>query len=500
MPKRSSTDRRQFIRLAGATGLSASVAGCSGGGNGGGDGSGTTTGDTSGAGSNGSTTIEMNLISRTPPRAIEQFEPALHAAGLSEDISIEISTKSPGTLESQYRQWLNAGRGSPDVLTMDVGWSIPFIRRGQLLNLNEHLSEEEIQTLENDYNQESVDSSRGRNGNIFGVPLIMDVRGTWYRRDLAEQAGYDPEDENWATEPRSWQEFSQIVADVQEQHGLDYGFTLPFELSQTITCCTFNAIMSQWGGAYFGGREHLFGPIGDRPITIDGEQVQQALRMLRTFMWGHDDEHSIGDDAFAGNIAPSDALGWRYTKDLDAFLNGNTFAYTVGNPAFAQLASSEDNFGGNVTEKLGLMPKPYGIEESESQYDGIGGTMSPLAGYNLSVNPNSNKRDAALEVLRAAMTDEFLTEWFNLSGNLPPKPELLQSDAIRSHDLFGQYMDTFSVMADNAIPRPVTPIYFQESKVISQEVHNVVSQSKAPQAGVDDAKKELQSIEESYGQ
>lgn len=89
----------------------------------------------------------------------------------------------------------------------------------------------------------------------------------------------------------------------------------------------------------------------------------------------------------------------RYTKDLDAFLNGNSFAYTVGIPAFAQLAVSQGNFGSSVNEKVGLMPKPYGVKESSTEYQGSGGTMSPLGGYNLSVNPNSNKREAALEVI-----------------------------------------------------------------------------------------------------
>lgn len=490
---RNGVDRRKFIKAVGATGISASIAGCSSD-----DGGTNTSGD--GGGDSSGTTLQMNLLARTPEQAIEQFEPALHEAGLSEDISIELNTKSPGTLEEQYRQWLNAGRGSPDILTMDVGWSIPFIRRGQLLNLSEALSDDEVQTLENEYNPESVNSSRGQNGDVFGVPLIMDVRGMWYRRDLAEEAGYDPDGENWATEPQSWKQFSQVVADVREQQGLDYGVTMPFELSQTITCCTFNGIMSQWGGAYFGERDNLFGPIGDRPITVDEEPVIDALRMLRTFMWGHDDEHSLDDDSFVGGIVPSDALGWRYTKDLDALLNGDTFAYTIGMPAMAKLAASGENFGDSVNEKLGLMPKPYGVEESASEYPGIGGTMSPLGGYNLSVNPNSNNQEAALEVIRAVMTDEFLTKWFSLSGYIPPKPKLLQSEPVQSHELFGQYMDTFGVMAENAIPRPVTPIYFQESKVISQEVHNVVSQNKAPEKGMADAKQQLQDLENDYGQ
>ncbi|GAA0681912.1 extracellular solute-binding protein [Natronoarchaeum mannanilyticum] len=438
----------------------------------------------------------MTLHTQTPESVRQQLEPTLKEAGLSEDIDIEINTATPGQLETQYRQWLNAGRSEPDILLMDVGWSIPFIRRGQLLNLNDHLDESEIDTLENDYNGPSVNSSRGRDGNIYGVPFMFDVRGLLYRKDLAESAGYDPEGSNWGSEPMSWGEASQIIADVRDSQGLDYGMTMPFELSQTITCCAFNGMMSQWGGAYFGGRENLFGPIGDRPVTVDEEPVLNALRMLRTFFHGHDDEHSLDESTYTGGIVPPDSLGWRYTSDMESFLNGDAFAYSVGSPAFVRLGASEQNFGDQVNEKLGIMPYPYGVPESESQYDSIGGTMSPLAGYNLSINPNSNKIDTALEVLRTVMTDEFHMNWYELSGTLPPKPSLLSSDRAAQHEMFGQYMDAMSVAADNAIPRPVTPIYFQQSDIIAQEVHNVVSQSKTPESGMSDLKSQLQEIED----
>jgi ABC-type glycerol-3-phosphate transport system substrate-binding protein len=132
-------------------------------------------------------------------QAITGLEPALKEAGLSEDITLKINTSTPGQLEQQYCQWLNAGRSDPDILLMDVGWSIPFIRRGQLLNLNDHLSGDEIDTLESDFKQPSLNSSRGRNGDLFGVPFLINVRGMMYRKDHAEAAGYDPGAENWGS-------------------------------------------------------------------------------------------------------------------------------------------------------------------------------------------------------------------------------------------------------------------------------------------------------------
>ncbi|GAB3419589.1 hypothetical protein GCM10027435_21140 [Haloparvum alkalitolerans] len=484
-------NRRRFLRTAGATGVGASIAGCLGGDGGDSDESG---GSTSSDGADGETTLQITLLSQMTEQAINGFEPALKEAGLSEDITLEINTATPGQLEQQYRQWLNAGRGDPDVLLMDVGWSIPFIRRGQLLNLNDHLSDEEIDTLESEFKGPSVDSSRGQNGNLYGVPFIMDVRGVMYRKDHAEAAGYDPEAENWGSEPMSWAEFSQIAADVKQQQELEYGMTMPFELSQTITCCAFNGMMSQWGGAYFGGRDNLFGPVGERPVTVDEEPVLNALRMLRTFMHGHDDEHSLDESEFAGDIVPSDALGWRYTTDMESFIAGDAFAYTVGQMGLLQqIGASVD---GDVNDMIGMMPYPYGVERSEAEYEGLGGSVSPLAGYNLSVNPNSDKIDAALEVLRAVLTDDFHRNYFEVSGSLPPKPSVFESESLTEHETFGQYLDTFRIAAENPVPRPVTPIYFQEADIIAQEVHNVVSQGKPPEQGMTDLKEQLQQIEE----
>jgi len=96
-----------------------------------------------------------------------------------------------------------------------------------------------------------------------------------YRKDLVEDAGYDPDGENWATEPMSWQEFAEMAADVWEQNGgpggdFDYGFTTQGDNYVGLACCTFNETMTSFGGAYFGDHENLFGPIGDRPIGQRG--------------------------------------------------------------------------------------------------------------------------------------------------------------------------------------------------------------------------------------
>lgn len=472
-------ERRRFVKIVGASGIGASLAGCSG-----------------SDGGNDDNTVEMAMSAANNFEENEEaMQEALWDNGLSDDIEISITSTSTEGRQDQYQQWLSSGRSNPDILQMDVGWSIPFIERGQLLNLSENMSDDNLNSLENDFFDASIRSSTGSDGDLYGVPLFPDFGIMMYRKDLAQEAGYDPEGENWATEPMTWQEFSQITADVQEQAGLDYGFTFPFDLSQTIACCTFNEYISQWGGAYFGGRENLFGPVGDRPITVTEEPVLQALRMIRTFIYGHDDEHSLDNSEFAGNISPDGVLGWRYTQDLEAFINENAFAYRTW-PGF--LSNAVDAYGDNVHEQIGVMPFPYAVSESESQYDSIGGTMTSFGGWNLSINPNSEQVDQAIQVLEAAMTDDFYLTLWEIAGTLPPKPDLMESEEAAQDPEMGPYLDTISVAGQNAIPRPVTPIYSDEADAIAQEVHDTISRNQSPEEGMANLESKLQSLEEGY--
>ena len=147
---------------------------------------------------------------------------SLYEAGLDESIDVDIL---PGDFETGSRQAdftsaLDSGRSTPDIFMMDSGWTIPFIARGQLVNLSDELSSETLNYVQNDYLESAVSTaSDPETGDLYGLPLFPDYPLMHYRKDLVEEAGYDPEGENWATEPMSWQEFADMAADVWEQNG-----------------------------------------------------------------------------------------------------------------------------------------------------------------------------------------------------------------------------------------------------------------------------------------
>ena len=481
----SSVNRRRFIKTAGAsgaialTGLAGNAAAQENGTNG-----------TAGTAGGDAVTLQW-AASEEEASEQEAFNEALHTAGLPQNITVEFLTGGDvtGDRRNQYQQWLSAGRSTPSLLRVDNGWTIPFIAREQLLNLSENLPSEVTQRVTENYFDPAVSTAQGEDGNLYALPLWVGLPTMLYRKDLVESAGYDPEGNNWATEPLTWQRFSEVVADVKEQSDVDYGYVFQADAYAGLSCCNFNEFMTSWGGAYFGGEENLFGPIGDRPITINEEPVAQSIRMVRTFIHGQEDEHSL--DEYTGNIAPEAVTNWTEQETNGAFQNGNA-AFMRNWPFFVNLNGGSDNFG----ENLGVMPYPYGVSESEAAYEGAGGTNAKLGGWHLSINPNTEKLAATVEVIKAMTSDEFYLSIFEATGSTPPKPGLFTSDRAQEVDVMNRYLDTLQFQSENQFAPPINAVWDPQKSAIGQEFHACLNQQKSPEEAVAAAQEQVEQIEE----
>ena len=113
----------------------------------------------------------------------------------------------------------------------------------------------------------------------------------------------------------------------------------------------------------------------------------------------------------------------------------------------------------------------------------------------MTLNPNSAHRQAALEVLEAVTADEFLLQLLELQGWIPPKPALFNSTRAREITGIGQHMDTLQFAGQNAIARPVTPVWPRESSAVATAVNDIVTRDREPAAGLSDLADRLRSIE-----
>lgn len=419
-----------------------------------------------------------------------RLQQVLWEVGLPRNINVEImaGTEETDIREEQYTRWLSGNLATPDMLLTDSGWTLNFVVRDQLLNLERHLPQSLVKRVKDGYFEASVSTATGPNGDLYAIPLYPDFGVMLYRKDLVEKAGYDPEGENWAENPISWKKFSHATKDAMEKSGVPYGFTFQADLYEGLPCCDFNEFMSSWGGAYFGGRKHLFGPIGERPVTIADSGVVDSVRMIRTFIWGEDDPAAL--DGYAGDIAPTGVLQWIEDTSLGPFTAGDAVMHRNWPYAIASAGAE-----GVLGDRLGVMPIPYAVSERRSPF-GIGGSTSALGGWHMAVNPNTEKLDAVLQILAAMMDERVQLMLFEEIGLLPPEVRVLESKAAKRIPIVGQHAETLRIAGANAIPRPVTVAWTQESTRTAELVHGAYSQDAAPEAALTQLRSELVEIEQ----
>ncbi|MFC6752521.1 substrate-binding domain-containing protein [Halorubrum tibetense] len=466
-----SVSRRRFMQATGVAGVTAGVAGC--------------LGDDDEA-------VQITMDGEWTDIEDDVIQ-ALYDAGLDEDIEVDILSGDfeTGARQADFTSALDAGRSRPDIFMMDSGWTIPFVVREQLVNLSEELSSDTVDYVQDSYLSAAVDTaSHPETGDLYGLPLFPDYPMIHYRKDLVEEAGYDPDGENWATEPMSWQEFAEVVADVWDQNpDMEYGFTTQGDNYEGTSCCAFNEIMTSMGGAYFGDHENLFGPVGDRPITVDEEPVHETLRMMRSFMYGPDAEDAHPDFP---QITTSDLVEFTEEPSREPFTGGNAIFHRNW-PYVIPINATDAAFD---FEDHAVMPMPYGVEEGEGAHAGTGGTQHALGGWHLTVNPNTPRLDESLQVLEAFANENVMLTNFEEGGYIPPDPSVTQGADPDALDNLGRFLDTIAVAGENTVARPVTTAWPEQSPLISSEIHDAYTGEKTPEEAMSDLESALEQAEQ----
>nr|WP_240334831.1 hypothetical protein [Halorussus sp. MSC15.2] len=111
--------------------------------------------------------------------------------------------------------------------------------------------------------------------------------------------------------------------------------------------------------------------------------------------------------------------------------------------------------------------------------------------------PQLQEAGAAAEVLKAMMSEEFKYKLFEVLGFLPPEPKLLTTNRAKQVPVMGRYLDSLRVAGENAIPRPVTPVWPAESSKIAQQVNGAFAQGGNPSQAMSQLKAQLEAIESS---
>lgn len=460
--------RRQYVK-ASAAGMTLSLAGC--------------LGD-----SNGDDDVALELNSGIDPDGEpgEHYREALYEAGMSEEIDLNYAGIPPGGERlPAWEQWLSTNREKPDLMQIDSSGP-RFIDRGDLLNLSEYISNDVEQEIKERMDHPHLHMYM-RDGDLYGVPLLIDVGVMQYRKDLVEEAGYDPEGENWSTNPISWERFNQVIRDVQEETGIDIGFSTSTQ--HKMASGGFYEMVNSWGGCYFADAP-LDENVQDRPVTVDEEPVLNALRMLRTFIHGQDDPHAL--DGF-DKISPSEMLQWTDDPAIDNFVSGRQASFR--NWVYS-VPIIQEEYG----DAVGTMPVPYGVTKDEAAYSesGYGGAGAALGGWVVAANANTEHPEACGEFIEAMVTDHAQLTLFDHQGYSPPATDLYKSDKMKERDI-GKHADTIHYIAEEASRwAEVDPLWHEYEGQFEGRINDVLRAERSPEEAMDDLKETILDYQSDY--
>lgn len=456
--------RRRFLRGAAGAGVAALAAGCS-------ESrtdrqTSTRTGGRAETSTPSPDTVEL-LASGELYDHREELVALLREAGLYDGITVELRQPSftTGARLGKIVRLLRSGQETPTLVSVRSDHLQYLAGRGFLAPLESSIPGG-VPSLLVERPFDSVVRAATHDGSLYGFPLFGDAGGLFYRRDLLAEAGYDPD---LFADPPDWGRFAEVVADVRDSTGTDGGYGVPLSAYEGLSCCTFREVLASLGGGYFGAQsEHGFGPVGDRPVTVDSDRTRWALSLLRGFLYGSNEARTADVPA----ITPGEALDWTEEPTRKAFAGGGLVAHRNW-PYVIGLEGGPDRFG----EDLGLAPLPRGVSSTDAPYPRTGGSRSTVASFHLLLNGNAPEpaRENAAEVLDAMATPTFRRGLFDLTELLPPVRADLVSRDLRSRTPFGRYARTLADLFDRGVHRSGTAVWEAQSERLASGFHEMLT-------------------------
>ena len=127
------------------------------------------------------------------------------------DVEVDVTAIPWDAAHNKIANAIASGE-TPDVSLVGTTWMGEFAAAGGLMPTPEGLVDEA------DFFPGAWGSTEV-GGTSYGVPWYVETRVLYYRKDMAEKAG-------WSKAPETWDELHQFATDMKEKGGADYGLSL----------------------------------------------------------------------------------------------------------------------------------------------------------------------------------------------------------------------------------------------------------------------------------
>jgi multiple sugar transport system substrate-binding protein len=344
---------------------------------------------------------------------------------------------------------LNAGE-QPDI-TYQYGTSMPALATAPgIMDLTDKVQDPAFNW--NDFS-EGARQAATVNGQVFGIPALIDNLAIVYNKDLFQQAGVDPPTADW-----TWDDFTTAAKALTDASKQQYGFAFPIDASED-TVWHYDAMLWEGGGDILNA--------GNTQAAFNSDAGVQALTTLQ--------QMAVTDKSVY--------LDQQNTGKIDTLFNAGKIGMLVTGP-WALSAYPDVNYG------VQIMP----------QYPG--GSHATIAGPDMWVMfDNNGHGDAAWQFMQWLTAAQQVKADSMESGHLPIRNSVVQEPGFI--DQFDKKFPGEGLFAQNLTnvtkARPVIQSYDQISRIMGEAIVKVMLGQAEPKAALDDAANQVNTVLASGG-
>ena len=337
-----------------------------------------------------------------------------------------------------YDTTLRARSASFDVFNIDVVWPAQFASNGWTVDLTSRWSASDRAN----YLQGPIKSCT-YNGQVVAAPMRTDLGVLYYRTDII------------STPPKSYADLTSMSKSNASKTKFGYAW----QASQYEgLVCDFVEVLGGYGGT-------VLDPNNSKSVTVNSPEGAAALTEMVSWV---------------GTISPISITTYTEEPCRLAFQNGDAifmrnwpYAYSLGNDATKS----------KVAGKFNITSLPYGGSSTTGH--------SCTGGWNMAINAYSKNPDAAwsfMQYVLGASAQKTLA----ITGSYTPALQSVYSDSDvqQKQPLFTK----LAPILQNALPRPVSPVYTDLSNIIQNHVHQALTKTASVSSALSALQSELQTL------
>ncbi|PAD36239.1 ABC transporter substrate-binding protein [Terribacillus saccharophilus] len=360
------------------------------------------------------------------------------------DVEVREMPSDTGESHNQYVTMFSGRSEEIDVFDADIVWSAEFGQANYVLPLDRLIERDQVDM--DAYFPATVEAGR-YNGRQYAMPGYADAGLLYYRTDITDQV------------PETWDELEQLAQENMGKEGSKFGYLMQAAQYEGIVTNAIEYIYS-YGGQVLDANGNV---VINSPEAIEGLQ-----KMI---------------DITNSDFVPNNILNFQEIDTESSFNEGNA-VYARNWPYLNDTANDPEI--SKVAGNVGIATLPAGSE----------GAASSLGGWMRMINRYSDEVEASWTFVKW-MSGEEGQKISALEGGKAPTLEALYDDKEITDVSTVLASEDFYDSLQNAIPRPITPIYPEISDIMQIELSRAMAGDITAEEAVERMETKMQAALES---